>query len=249
MELIVLGAGPAYSDRAGSIGASYLVAHGGQALVLDLGQGAFPGLARAWEPSRVLGVVISHLHPDHFVDLVPLRHYLRYEFEPPRRVTVLAPEGVGRRLDGLHDEPGFAAEVLDVLELCEGVRSIGPFALESALVTHNEESYAFRVTVAADGGPGLVYSGDCGSAHDLLPLIRPRDTLLTEVAFGPGPVPPGAQHLDGPSVGAVAREADAGRLLLTHLQMGYDPDATIASVRERYGGDVRFVWPGDRLAL
>jgi hypothetical protein len=26
--------------------------------------------------------------------------------------------------------------------------------------------------------------------------------------------------------------------------MGYDPDETVASVRERYAGPVEFVWPG-----
>lgn len=247
MDLIVLGAGPAYSDRAGSIGASYLLVSGEQTILLDLGHGAFTSLARHCEPSRLLAVVVSHLHPDHFVDLVPLRHYLRYEFEPPRRVTVLAPEGVGRRLDGLHDEPGFSAQALDVLELAEGSRTIGPFELEARLVTHNEESYGFRIS---DGsGSALVYSGDCGRADDLRRLIRPGDTLLTEVAFGPGPVPPGAQHLDGPAAGTVAAATGVGRLLLTHLQMGYDPDETVESVRAAYGGDVRFVWPGDQLTI
>ncbi len=257
MELIVLGAGPAYSDRAGAVGASYLLVHDDQRLVLDLGQGTFPALARAVEPSRLLGVVVSHLHPDHFVDLVPLRHYLRYEFEPPRRVTVHAPAGLARRLDALHDEPGFTAQALDVVDLSAGVRWIGPFELEAALVTHNSESYAFRVRAAAgaEGGtgagarPGFVYSGDVGRADDLRPLIRPGDTLLTEVAFGPGPVPPGAQHLDAPAVGRLAAATGVGRLLLTHLQMGFDPDETIASIRAWYDGDIRFVWPGDRLEV
>ncbi len=249
MELIVLGAGPAYSDRAGSVGASYLLVHNGRALVLDLGQGSFPALARATEPSRLLAVMVSHLHPDHFIDLVPLRHYLRYEFEPPRRVTVHAPTGLARRLDALHDEPGFTAQALDVVELSAGVRSIGPFELEAALVTHNSESYAFRVRADAGARPGFVYSGDCGRADDLRTLVRSGDTLLAEVAFGPGPVPAGAQHLDGPAVGRLAAASGVGRLLLTHLQMGFDPDETIASMRAWYDGDVRFVWPGDRLQV
>ena len=53
-------------------------------------------------------------------------------------------------------------------------------------------------------GPGLVYSGDCGRAEDLDVLARPGDTLLCEVSFGPGPIVPGAEHLDGPAVGDLA---------------------------------------------
>ncbi len=99
-----------------------------------------------------------------------------------------------------------------------------------------------------DGGadvPGLVYSGDCGRAEDLDALVRPGDTLLCEVSFGPGPVVPGAGHLDGPAVGDLARRTKAGRVLLTHLQMGYHRGATVDSVRARFdGGPVELVDPG-----
>jgi ribonuclease BN (tRNA processing enzyme) len=82
-----------------------------------------------------------------------------------------------------------------------------------------------------------------------VPLIRPGDTLLAEVSFGPGPVPTGVLHLDGPVVGRVATAAGAGRVLLTHLLMGRDPDETVASVRGCYDGPVEMVWPGTRIEI
>lgn len=248
MELTVLGAGPAYTDQPGATGAAYLIRFGEAVLLLDLGQGSFPALASRVEPSTLRAVLISHLHPDHFIDLVPLRHYLYYEFSPPRRVRVLGPEGLGERIDALHDEPGFTAASLDADRLASGSVTIEPFGVEADRVTHTNESYAFRVTTPG-GGPGLVYSGDCGRASDLLPLIRPGDILLTEVSFGAGPVPPGAQHLDGPAVGGLAAEAGASRVLLTHIQMGYDPDTTVAAVRARFGGPVEMVAPGQRFEV
>ncbi len=105
------------------------------------------------------------------------------------------------------------------------------------------------MTRADRAGPGLVYSGDCGRAADLEPLIRPGDALLSEVSFGAGPVPPDAQHLDGPAVGDLATRTRVGRVLLTHLQMGFDRDATVASVMARYDGPVDLVDPGMRFAL
>jgi ribonuclease BN (tRNA processing enzyme) len=248
LELIVLGAGPAYTDRQGSTGAAYLVRHGDAAILLDLGQGSFPALAGEIEPSRLLGVVVSHLHADHFIDLIALRHYLRYEFQPPRRITILGPNGLADRIDALLDEPGFTGTTLDVGPIADEPLQLGPFELSARLVTHTRESYAFRV-VAPDGGPGLVYSGDCGRASDLEPLIQPGDTLLTEVSFGAGPVPDGAMHLDGSAVGELARATAPGRVLLTHLQMGFDEAATIASVRERFDGEVELVRPGFRAAI
>ena len=297
MRLDVVGAGPAYTDRPGATGAAYLVRYGGAALLLDLGQGSFPRLAGLVDPADLDAVVISHLHPDHFIDLIPLRHYLRWE-QPRRRVRVLGPDGLEARLDALHGEPGFSAAALDIEWLAEGRRTIGPFELEAARVTHTESSFGFRISLAglgtptgeapdaapdeAQGGPpdaapgepqgkatdatpdatpdaaaghaseapGLVYSGDCGRAEDLDALVRPGDTLLCEVSFGPGPVEPGAEHLDAAAVGALVQRARAGRVLLTHLQMGYDRAATVDGVRARFdGGPVELVDPGFETAI
>jgi ribonuclease BN (tRNA processing enzyme) len=245
VRLDVIGAGPAYTDRLGATGAAYLLRHDASAVLLDLGQGSFPRLAGLIDPADLDAVVISHLHPDHFIDLVALRHYLRWE-EPRRRVRVLGPAGLADRLDGLHAESGFTDAALDLEALTEGTRAIGTFELEARRVRHTDSSFGFRVARrAAPDLPGLVYSGDCGRAEDLDALIRPGDTLLTEVSFGPGPVVPGAEHLDGPAVGELARRAGVGRVLLTHLQMGYDRSATVDSVRARYdGGPVELVDPG-----
>jgi ribonuclease BN (tRNA processing enzyme) len=245
--LDVLGAGPAYTDRIGSAGAAYLLRAEGTAIVLDLGQGAFPRLAAQVEPSTVDAIVVSHLHPDHFIDLIALRHYLRWQFQPPRRVRVIAAKGLAHRLDAVHDEPGFAAASLDIEPLAPGSFEIGAIGVEARRVTHTVNSYAFRVS--SGPGPGLVYSGDCGRAEDLDPLIRPGDALLCEVSFGPGPAPHDAGHLDGRSVGELAARCRPGRVLLTHLQMGFDPIATVESVARSYPGPVDLVEPGTHVAI
>ena len=248
IELVVLGAGPAYTDRQGASGASYFVRHGDTQLLLDLGQGSFPRIFPEAKPEELDGVLISHLHPDHFIDLVSLRHYLRYQLEPAARVRVAGPAALADRIDALHAEPGFTAQALDV-EALDGAapRNFGTLQVVAQRVTHTSDSYGFRVS--ARSGPGLVYSGDCGRAEDLLPLLRPGDTLLSEVSFGAGPVPPGAIHLDGPAVGRVARAGGAACVLLTHLQMGIDPNATVAAVRAEFEGEVRMMWPGSRATV
>jgi ribonuclease BN (tRNA processing enzyme) len=248
MELVILGAGPAYTDRKGATGAAYLLRNGEATLLLDLGQGSFPALARELEPSRLLGIVVSHLHADHFIDLIALRHYLRYELDPPRRVTVHAASGLADRIDALHASPGFTAEVLDVVDLEAGVMEIGPFRVESRRVTHTSDSYGFRVDTGGEG-PGIVYSGDCGRAADLAPLIRPGDTLLTEASFGPGPMPFEGVHLDAISIRDLVADTKPGRVLLTHIQMGYDREQTAALVRDGFDGGVELVDPGQRFDL
>ena len=289
MELIVLGAAPAYTDRPGSAASSYLLRAGDgagdgagarAALLLDLGQGAFANLAATLEPSTLVGVAVTHLHPDHFVDLVPLRHYLQWEFDPPRRVRVVAPAGLADRLDGLNGHQGFAAEALDIEVLSDGVLRVGPFEVEVRRVTHTLESYAFRVSVAAGGwsvagggsvaggwsvagggsvaggwsvaggmAPGLVYSGDCARAEDLLPLIRRGDTLLSEASFGAGPVAPGAQHITSGDAARVASAGEASRLLLTHVLSGHSRQDALAAAQAAFDGPIQFVIEGDRFEV
>ncbi len=250
MELLVLGAGPAYSDIPGSCGASYLLRARGEAILLDLGQGSFPALANALEPSTLQAVVISHLHPDHFIDLIPLRHYLRRaEFAPGRRMRVIAPVGLEAQLDGAYATPGFAAAAFDLEGGSDGPIAAGGFELRSVRVTHAGESRAWRVAVAGDDGPGLVYSGDASSIDEIAPLVRPGDTVLAEASYGPGPVPAGMNHLDGPMVAALAARTGAGQVIATHIRMGTDLDATVAVIRAGYAGPVGMAHPGDRFTI
>lgn len=247
LRLDVVGAGPAFTDKPGAAGAAYLVRCDTTAILLDLGQGAFPRLAGLLDPGALDAVFVSHLHPDHFIDLVPLRHYLRWGPGHPARVRVIGPDGLAGRLDALHAEPGFTAAVMDVEPLQPARMRIGAMVVQVAKVTHTDDSYAFRV--AAGDGPGLVYSGDCGRASDLEVLMRPGDVLLAEASFGAGPVPAGAAHLDGPAVGAAAARAEASRVLLTHILMGFDEAAAIRSVQAAFTGPVTLVSPGDTLAI
>lgn len=249
LELVVLGAGPAYSDLPGSVGASYLVRSDDASVLLDLGQGAFPALAGEIEPSTLGAVLISHLHPDHFIDLIPLRHYLcRAEFDPSRRVRLLAPAGLDARLDAVYDQPGFFASAFDHEEPPDAPGSVGPFLVRSVRVRHAGESRAWRVALSS-GGPGIVYTGDAADPDELAPLIVPSDLLLAEATFGVGPVPPGMPHLDGPMVGDLAARTGAGGVVVTHIRMGCDLQATTDSVRARFPGPVVLARPGVRVPV
>jgi ribonuclease BN (tRNA processing enzyme) len=265
MRLTILGAAPAYTNRRGAAASSYLVQQPigdtAASLVLDLGQGSFSNLAATVEPSTLSGLVVSHLHPDHFVDLVALRHYLRWEFEPSRRVTVFGPAGLDGRIDALDGVPGFSAAALDVEPIPgDGHCRVGPFVVSARRVTHTDESYAFRISVdpgrtngngSKNGiaSPGLVYSGDCSRPEDLVPLIRPGDTVLCEASFGAGPVAVGAEHMTSAKAATAAALGGAERLLLTHVLAGHPRAETLAAARAVFGGPVQLVTEGDTFEI
>ena len=214
MRLTVLGAGPAYTNREGSTGACYLVEQDGTHLLLDLGQGSFPRIFRHVAPEDVDAVVISHLHPDHFIDLVPMRHYLRYYLEPRRSIRVVGPSDLAARLDSPPRPAGVHRRGVAGVDAGHGTPP------DRELRGHGGPRAAHRRELrdpggAGAGGPGLVYSGDCGRADDLVPLVRPGDVLLAEASFGPGPVPAGrpAPRRAG---GRAAGDGDPGRSRPAH---------------------------------
>jgi ribonuclease BN (tRNA processing enzyme) len=88
-----------------------------------------------------------------------------------------------------------------------------------------------------------VYSGDCGVADDLLPLMKPGDVLLAEAGFGVRRVADGI-HLTAGEAGAVAQRAGAARLVLTHCASGVAPDDLIAAARAEFSGPVEIAQPG-----
>jgi ribonuclease BN (tRNA processing enzyme) len=217
---------------------------GDDALVLDLGQGAFGALCAQREPSSLCAVVVSHMHPDHHVDLVPMRHYLRYQFEAPRSIGLHVPDELRVRYDAFAGEADFLADLVGP-ELVEGTRDIGPFVLQVHPVQHSLHSYAFRVTSQAEpAGPGLVYSGDCGRADDLMPLMREGDTLLCEAFWSTRAPQPAANHLTAEQAADVARRGGAAALILTHILEAHDPEAALAVACDVFDGPVALAEPG-----
>lgn len=249
VRLTVLGSSAAWSERPGRPSSSYLVELGGEALVLDLGQGALGALFGHREPSTIRAVVISHMHADHHVDLIPLRHHLRYQFEKPRSIGLHVPDELRRRYDVFCGEAGFLRDLVGP-ELVAGAREIGPFILQAHPVLHSEHSYAFRVTANDEpAGPGLVYSGDCGRAEDLLPLIHEGDTVLCEAFWSTRTPEPGANHLTAAQAASVAQRGQAARLVLTHILESNDPQAALEAARQNFSGPVELAEPGSILHI
>src|SRR5688572_7070941 len=87
MRLTVLGKSPSWQDAGGAC-SGYLVEEDGTAVLIDCGNGVFAKLRQHIDYVDVHGVVISHMHADHFLDLVPYSYALTYA---PRQQPVAIP--------------------------------------------------------------------------------------------------------------------------------------------------------------
>lgn len=243
MRLTVLGCAGTFPGP-DSPCSSYLVEADGFRLLVDAGNGALGALQRHADLLDVDAIVVSHLHGDHYLDLLPYAYVRRYHPQAPLpRLVVHAPAGIHDKLDGgLPASHGLRHEVYDLRPLTGGRLEIGPFTVTLARMPHPVECYGMRL---AAGGRTLTYSADTGPGSALLTLARDADALLCEAAFGVDDGPPNL-HLTGRQAGEHAARAGAGRLLLTHLVPWTDAERTCADAASTYGGPLDLVASGDR---
>ena len=210
--------------------------------MLDLGQGSFSDLWRYRSWRDVAAVFVSHMHADHNVDLIPLRHWVKYQnhgYGP----ALYGPTELRRRLGEYQGADAAFLSDLHGESLSPRTFTVGDLRVRAGRVTHIPDSFGFRIAAASGQGPGLAYSGDCSVADDLLPLIVVGDTLLCEAGFGAGPAD-AAIHLTAQAAGSVAARARAGNLILTHILEGRDPEAARAAAGALFTGPVSIAEPG-----
>jgi len=224
----------------------YLVEADGFRVLLDLGNGALGPLQRYCAVGDVDAVLVSHLHPDHCMDLLPL--YVARTYGPADDkgvIPVHAPAGAATHLAqayGRAEPPGLTG-ILDFVDWSPGRRDVGPLSVTVALVAHPVPNWAMRVE---HRGATLAYSGDTGPSDALVELARDADLALFESSFEAGrdDGSPPDLHLTGREAGEHATRAGAGRLVLTHLPPWNDPDVSLAAARTSYTGPVEVARPG-----
>src|SRR5262249_3755807 len=90
LRITVLGKSPGWQDADGAC-SGYLVEGGGVRVLLDCGPGVFAKLRHVTDYASVDAVVISHLHADHVMDLVPYASGLRYGLHESVAPLLLVP--------------------------------------------------------------------------------------------------------------------------------------------------------------
>jgi len=253
VKLTIVGSASAYSMQPGRSSSSYLVEEADTAVVLDLGQGSFSELWRYRSPAAVAAVLISHMHADHNVDLIPLRLWARYANDG-RGPALYGPTHLRERFaefQGPYGEPTTELDYFHELAggpLSEDELRVDDLSVKPGRVTHIPDSFAFRVAAANGSGPGLVYSGDCGVPDDLLPLIAPGDTVLCEAGFGLERQVDGI-HLTAQEAADVARRGGADRLILTHILDKNRTPETLEVASAAFGAAVSMAEPGMTLDI
>jgi len=227
-----------------SAASCYLVEADGFRLVMDLGSGAIGPLQRHCAIAEIDAVLLSHLHPDHCIDVLPL--YVARTYGPGGkrpRLPVYGPAGAGADLARAYpgrDDPGLGG-AFEFAELSPGRVPIGPLAVTVARVAHPVPTWAIRIE---HGGRSVVYSADSGPCDALVELARGADLFLCEASYVEDESNPPDLHLTGAEAGEHAAKAGVRRLVLTHIPPWYDPTQALTAAGRTFDGPIELARPG-----
>lgn len=218
-------------------------------MLLDLGNGALGPLQRFVDPVALDAILLSHLHPDHCLDLTGLYVMTRYRPQgpPERRIPVYGPPPTAERMAyAYHGALALAHSMsseFDFAWIRDGEPfQVGPFTITPRAVRHPIEAYGFRVEA---GGQVLAYTGDTDTCDALGPLLTGAGLVLTDCAYMDGRDTERGVHLTG-SRAAEAAVAAGGvsRLMLTHMPVWNDPAECRAQAQQVWPGVVELARPG-----
>jgi ribonuclease BN (tRNA processing enzyme) len=237
VELIVLGANGTWPQEGGAL-SGYLLRQDGFNLWMDCGSGTMANLQKYIGISDVDAMIITHEHADHCVDVYPLFYARYYAGQGANGMPLYIPKGFGSRLNGLlSDESIEAFRVgFDVREVEPGDDfEVGPFRVKARGMSHlGLPALGFRLE---NDGTALSYTGDTGPTHELVELARESDVLLAESTYQDGDEL-SSFHLSSRQAAEHAREAEVGRLVLTHILPTHDKGESIRQAREAFDGPV-----------
>lgn len=239
MRLTVLGRSPACPNPGGAC-SGYLVEEKDTSVLMDCGTGVVSRIREIVDYRKVSAIVISHMHLDHFIDIIPYVYGLKLisGLADGFRPDLLLPPGGRQTLETItsiwKDLPTFTSETFNVREFDPSTTlRIGRFEITFAQTVHYVPCWALRVK----GERTLVYSADAGPSERLVQHAQGADLFLAEAALLEKRGVPGEEgHLTPREAGEIARKAGARRLILTHFWQEFDPQRMVHEASKSFGG-------------
>ncbi len=234
--------------RPGGACSSYLLRAGQAAVLVDIGSGSVGKLQTVTDLQQLDAIVVTHMHADHFLDLVPLRYGRKHGpsrleaalplWLPPGGRAVLA--AVGAVLSP--DNPNFFGETFDVREYDESeVLTVEDLSLSFRRTRHYIPAFAVR---AHCGGTSIVYSADTAPCEAVVEHARHASVFLCEAALGLSAEEGERGHSSAIEAGEMAERAGVRRLLITHYASGVDPQALADAAATRFRGPITIAYDG-----
>ena len=220
MRLTIVGSGDAFGSG-GRFNTCFFVETARGTLLLDCGASSLVALkARGIDSNRIDGIVLSHLHGDHFGGLPFLLLDGQFLARRERPLAIAGPPGTRARLDATLEaffprstgsKWRFAWNVVEIA-VGEATEFLG-HAIVTAEVVHQSGAPSTAVRLS-DGEKVLVYSGDTEWTDALIPIADGADLFIVECYGYSGRV---TGHLTWETLKPRLPDLRAKRIMITHM--------------------------------
>lgn len=241
MKLQVVGSSGTFPVP-GRPGSGYLIEQSGTRVWCDAGPGTFVNLPV--DSYMIDAIVISHQHPDHCTDVFTAFHTWTYCPDPRTNVPIYAPQAVWDRVSGFLDggQGSRLRETFNFTPVWTGdVVEIGDLTVSFVEMDHSVPTVGSRWEAE---NRTLFFTGDTGPKGDWQDMARGADLLLSEAAYQERGEDDYPHHLTSAEAGRIAREAEAGRLVLTHIPPYLDVSRSVSEAESTFDRPVSVAVPG-----
>lgn len=215
----------------------------GTHFLIDIGSGALRRMREAEiDPMTVEALFLTHVHPDHIADLVPLIQLYSGNIPKPRGRTlhIFGPKGMEAAVWGLihtmmpndYDSIPFK---INVHEVRNSTIEFGDISIMAREVEHSGKgliSLGYRFDYR---GKSFAYTGDTGMCSALESLSQKTDLLISGSTY------PNAMadktHLTPAEVALLGNKMKAKEIIMTHISP-YCDDVDLVKEGSAFVGDI-----------
>lgn len=234
----MLGCSGTYAAPGGAC-SGYLVESGGVAVLFDAGAGTLARLQCHLPIEQLDAVVLSHSHPDHWVEMPIMRNAMRYVLHRSGLPVYSTAETLGLISAVSHEH---VSPTLELHQISDGAElTVGGLHIRCSRTDHPPETLGFRVD---DGVHRFAYSADTGPDWGFEQFGGDIDLGVCEATFRDGVEVDSPVHMTALEAGSMARESRVRRLVITHLLPGADAEGARAEAESAYGAPVELARSG-----
>lgn len=256
LELEILGSNATAPTKEGPA-SCYLLRTETGVLLVDAGPGSLAAYCARHELSELRGIVVTHLHADHSLDLMAWAYRWTFPEELPS-IPLFFPEGEAERLaafDAVFGIPTLPTMNRPIAQSFEArpmtrdgvtVYEVDGLVFRSFAAHHSVPSAALRFE--APDGRVLAFSSDTGLCEPLVEAARDADLFVCEATYleADERALHGHGHLTARMAGEVAASANARHLVLTHFADPADWEEGRSRAAEVFDGRLDVAVPGSR---
>ena len=225
----VLGCSGVYQTR-DLAATGFLMEIEGEQWLVDMGGGTWRNLLTHTDYRKLKGILLSHRHPDHTIDIWQLFHARHYGVVPESKIPLWAPQETIDRLVAFDDgvAESFALEPVDEASEVK----FGEARVTFARMQHPPVTLGVRVE---HGDATLAYSADTGPEGDIEAIATGANVFLCE-ATAQDADEPWWGHMCASDAARIAARCGVDRLVLTHLRPESDRELSLQQAQRAAPG-------------